>query len=271
MSSRYRSATAITEFSRQKKSSSRADSRLGLSRWRKSTSRREDEKRACRYLRWQNLLLFLSILASVVIYIVFVFPFLVQWTGQLNSQKYVAPDHSVMPQMPLLNTPPAYVADSNLKLTGFGTPSTQVQFILNDEENKTDVVPVGINGEFSHALTLQEGTNTIQAYSFDDHDRQSKTTKVYTVTLDSKKPELDIETPENHQEFSGRSQQLLKISGHTEAGAKVVANNVATTADQDGAFSLDYHLNEGRNELQITSTDRAENETTVTITVVLRL
>ena len=245
----------------------RTQTPAGSSRLEAQAQRLEQEKYACRYLRLQILLLILLIIGSGVVYLIFIFPFLVQWTGQLNSQKYEAPDHSIRPQVPLLNAPSSYTNEPTLKLSGFATPSTWVQFIVNNQVVPEGKVPVGLNGEFVVDLSLQEGENTLQAYSFDDQGLQSNDTKLYTVTLDTQQPDIDLESPENHQQFHGRASQIVIINGHTEPGARVLVNTSATRADVDGFFELEYRLSEGDNNLEIVATDKAENENKITINV----
>lgn len=240
-----------------------ASSRLG------STARRKaEEKQAACFLRWQILLIMGLIIASGLIYLIFIFPFLVQWTGQINSGKYVAPDRSIRPQTPSFNAPGNYTNQQQLTLTGYGTPSTQIQFILNDDDSNSKLrTHVAQNGEFSFVITLEEGENTIQAYSLDNAGHTSNESKIYHVTLDTQEPEVDLEAPENHQEFHGRDQQTIQIKGHTEPGARLIVNNRATRADVDGYFELDYHLQDGENALIVQALDNAENQTETTISV----
>ena len=247
---------------RQKAKTTAASSRLEA-----RAQRQEQEKYACRYLQIQIFLIMLLIAGSGIAYLVFIFPFLVQWTGQINSQKYEAPDHTIRPQMPLLNAPPSYTNEQTLTISGFATPSTWVQFVVNNQVVSAGKVPVGLNGEFSVSLELEEGENTLQAYSFDDNGLQSNDTKVYTVTLDTQKPPIDLESPENHQQFHGRASQIVIINGHTEPGARVLVNTSATRADVDGFFKLEYRLSDGDNNLEIVATDKAENENKITISV----
>jgi len=241
---------------------SSGNSRLGA-----TNRRRQDEKQAATYLRWQILIIFFLIIASGLAYLIFIFPFLVQWTGQLNSSKYVAPDHSVRPQTPLFDTPNSYTNQDILTLTGYGTPSTRIQFILNGDDSSRLQTAVALNGEFSASLELEEGENTLQAYSFDDAGHTSAQTKEYSITLDTQTPEIDLETPENHQEFHGRDQQQITIKGHSEPGARIIINERSTRADVDGYFELEYRLSEGENKLEIQASDAAENQNTVTINV----
>jgi len=263
--SRLANTTRAPEFySRQLVAVGRASasSRLGA-----ASRRQAEEKQTAVFLRWQIVIIFLLIIASGIIYLVVVFPFLVQWTGQLNSSKYVAPDRSVRPQTPLFDTPSSYTNVAELTLTGYGTPSTQIQFILNGDDATKWRTPVAQNGEFSFILPLEEGENTLQAYSFDNAGHSSGETKEYRVVLDTKPPEIDLEAPENHQEFHGRTQQQITIKGHTEPGARIIVNSQGTRADVDGYFELSYRLQDGPNDLHIQASDNAENLTDIQIGV----
>ena len=215
----------------------------------------------------QNFILMLVTIALGVFYLLVVFPWLVQKSGQINSKKYVHTEITYQPQTPLFNAPSSDTSQARLSLTGYGTPDSHVQFIINGEARPEYALRIGVNGEFSLVVNLEEGANTIQAYSYDDAGLESGLTKVYTVTLDRSTPKIDLETPVSSQEFTGRAQQTITVSGNTEPNAKILINAVAGIADQDGHFAVNYLLNEGSNLLQISATDKANNQDKVLITV----
>ncbi|MBQ6436430.1 hypothetical protein IJJ27_02610 [bacterium] len=232
-----------------------------------TTKNRVPTKKRLWQVRWQIVGLWLLIVASVLIYLVWVFPALVSWTGELNSAKYIAPESNVRPQMPLFNAPPTDTNVASVKMSGFGTPGSKVQLVVNGDARPQYLVEVGINGEFALMVDLDEGENTIQAYSYDDRGLESKVTKKYSVNLDTKIPEIDLQAPENGQEFMGTGVQTITIHGQTEPGAKVVVNNTAGRANSEGIFDINYRLTDGNNILEVVATDAAENEAHVTIQV----
>ena len=227
----------------------------------------EKAKREGRRLWGQLFLLWFLLLGSIAVYLMVIFPYLVQLTGQMSSDKYTPHTQVIRPQTPMLNAPPYYTTNDTLKLVGYASPGTKVQFIIDGQENSQYLTDVGINGEFNLTLTLHEGDNSIQAYSYDDQDQKSNETKVYYVVLDTQKPEIDLQEPENRQQFVGRDQQTIVVKGQTEAKAKVVVNNVAGTADEEGMFAINYRLNDGENRLEIVASDMANNQDKTTITV----
>ncbi|MBQ6438130.1 hypothetical protein IJJ12_01960 [bacterium] len=215
--------------------------------------------------RTQILIILALIIGLPIIYLMFVFPLLVDITGRRNAAAFQPSVQVINPQTPQLNAPASYTTKNTLTLTGYALPGTFVQVLLDDEPQAA--VEVGVSGEFTATLELQEGANEITAYSFDEQGTQSSQSRAYTIVLDTQAPEINLLSPEPGSEFVGRSQQTISIQGETEPGAQILVGTTAGTADENGVFSVNYLLSEGDNLLTISATDHAGNSDKLVISV----
>lgn len=206
-----------------------------------------------------------AILLLIVLFLVIIFPELVHYTGVKNSENYTPETKQVKPQTPTFNAPAQNTKDSQLTINGFGPASSQVQFIFNGEELAEYLLKTGLNGEFSLTISLNEGENSLQAYAIDDNDLESDLTKEYQINFDQTAPTLTVDNLKDGQEIVGKEKKNLIIKGITEAKAAVVVNAQQTRADDEGNFSLEYTLSEGDNQLEITASDAAGNQSEVLV------
>ncbi len=218
---------------------------------------------------WWQIILFLVIsLVLVLVFLIWIFPGLVHYTGLQNSQKYTPEKQQIKPQVPLFNAPPQFTNEDTLKITGFGTPMTQVQFIINGKKEASAVTSIGVNGEFSLVIRLQTGENRLSAYSFDDQNLESSETKTYQVTLDQQVPEIQLLEPtETSTTVIGKDKKNFVVKGKTEPNAKILVNNLMGKANNEGDFEVEYQLNEGLNQIQLIASDQAENQTELALEV----
>jgi uncharacterized repeat protein (TIGR02543 family) len=122
------------------------------------------------------------------------------------------------------------------------------------------------NGDFSHALTLQSGPNTVTIIATDALG--NSTTDTRTVNLDTTAPVLAVSTPADNAKTA---QVLAAISGSIDESSTVtVAVNGGTPqgAVIDGAaFTATVNLAVGQNTISLVATDLAGNRTTVVRTI----
>ena len=200
------------------------------------------------------------ILALIILFLLLIFPELVHYTGVKNSENYTPETKQVKPQTPTFNAPTQNTKESQLVINGFGPASSQVQFIVNGETATDYLLNKDSNGAFSFTLQLNEGENTIQAYAIDNNKLESDLTKEYKINYDQTVPILTIDALKDGQEIVGKEKRNLTIKGETEAEATVLINAQQTKATDDGAFNLEYTLQDGDNQLQIYAVDAAGNQ-----------
>lgn len=165
---------------------------------------------------------------------------------------------------PRLNPLPAVVKSlDEIVISGTAPSGFDVAIYINDEKHVT--VLADATGSFEvKDLKLVEGENTIYARTV-RKEEESEASNKQLVVFDTTKPKLELIQPENG---TTTQESSLEVIGTTEPQAKVTINGIqaivnATTGD----FNRDIQLNEGSNELEIISTDRAGNTSTIKITV----
>ncbi len=162
---------------------------------------------------------------------------------------------------PVLNIPYEATNSSEIDIRGFSTPNSKVKLFLDDEEKQT--TDVKEDGSFIfEKVSLNIGTNNIYAKSIDEKEKMSLPSKTFKIVYDNEKPSLSINEPEDNKKIQGGDKKV-KISGKTEAGAKVFINESQIIIDQDGNFSTESTINDGENTLTIKSVDLSSNTTEV--------
>ncbi len=164
-------------------------------------------------------------------------------------------DSSLAP--PVLSIPFEATNTAQINIKGYGTSNSKVALFMDDD--KKDVVDVESDGtfEFKNVL-LVLGTNNVYCKSVDEKNQESKSSKTIKIIYDNEKPILKINEPEDGKKIQGGDKKI-KISGNTEAGAQVFINDSQAIVDNAGNFSVDQSLNEGDNNFNIKSVDKANN------------
>jgi len=120
---------------------------------------------------------------------------------------------------------------------------------------------VSPSGEFSVALPLPEGSNTITAIATNAAGN-SATTSV-TVTLDTVPPALTLTSPTagltNHS--------AVVVSGTTQPGATVTVDGSPVTVGVSGAFTTTLTLANGPHTIVVIATDAVGNQASVSVAV----
>ncbi len=150
---------------------------------------------------------------------------------------------------------------------GLLTRSPVVQVTGTTEAGATVVVngvdaAVSTSGQFSVAISLHEGPNTIAATATDPAGNQANAS--VGVTLDTVPPAITITSPRSG---ANESSPAVTVTGMTEPGATVVVNGQSVSVDASGAFSVQLTLSEGANLITATSTDAAGNSASAMVVV----
>ena len=112
---------------------------------------------------------------------------------------------------------------------------------------------------------LPDGLYVFRLFANDAGGRSDEVS--YRIAVDTTPPGLETGHPENTP-ITSRSRRFL-LTGRTEPGSIVEADNVSTVADKDGSFSLELSISGGTNIIHLRITDRAGNSSEHVLTVVL--
>lgn len=209
---------------------------------------------------------------SVIILIFFIFVLLPGgvrlFFSILDSNTGLDTTDTFPPQVPILSSPVEATYSASIKLSGFAEPESTVILVLDGQ--KHDEISVTEAGEFEYDFKLKEGENSFVLYGIDQVENTSETTRKYVVVYDKDAPVITIESPENDAVIESKINQVLSISGKTEAGAKIYLNDRLLSTRSDGTFTGTYNLSEGENSLKFRAIDRAGNESETELKVTFR-
>lgn len=122
------------------------------------------------------------------------------------------------------------------------------------------------NSLFEFSVNLEKGPNSLAVTATDQFGNTSEKSTMLIVTFDSDPPNLEITQPQDKKEFFSQDKNI-SVEGSTDPESKVTINDRVTIVSSEGKFSIRISLNEGQNNLLITSTDLAGNKSEKTLTV----
>jgi len=185
-----------------------------------------------------------------------------------TSNPFEAAD-TIPPQTPMLDAPPIATPSATLAVSGLGEAKSEIVLVVNGTEQNRQTA--GDDGRFSFEVALGEGDNALSLYAIDESQNESPTSQIYTITRDSEAPKLEIQEPQEGQQFELRRNQQITIKGTSDPNTRISINGRLVFARNDGTFSSTYQLQEGENKLLIEAHDEAGNQTTKELIVTFRL
>jgi len=246
----------MTRINRRK---SRLNSTVGSSSYTSTPSRRV--RREKKKVMSQSIMM---IAVAFVLFFTFIFVIIPNFfnfiTNFLDSSTPFQEVDDIAPQIPIISAPINATNSAQINISGFGEPESSVIFVING--SKQDKITINEDGSFEVPITLESGENKISAYSVDEAENESSTTKDYITIFDNKPPSIEIIDPEDGASFETRSKQSITIQGKTdenEIGTKVYINDRVVFPKEDGSFSYTYRLDEGENLLEVKAQDKAGN------------
>ncbi len=119
-----------------------------------------------------------------------------------------------------------------------------------------DNIPVEVqqNGSFSWTFLLDDGSHAFTVEAVDSAGNSNSTS--FTVIVDTVAPSLTVTKPIDGTQVGSAT---VEVTGMTEAGARVLVNERPIEVAPDGSFATILELNQGRNDLTLTSSDAAGN------------
>lgn len=168
------------------------------------------------------------------------------------------------PTMDLIGSVPAnLVGNADIRIRVYVTLGEQPPGVVTE-------VPVGRTQRFIvPGITLIEGTNAFKA-TIVGPDGESEPSPVVTYVLDTAKPKVKLTSPKNGAVVNANT---VKLDGQTQArsGLRIVnvSSNAVVTgeADANGNFSIILPIGTGKNDITITATDPAGNESQLAVAV----
>lgn len=207
------------------------------------------------------------VVAAIVLALVFIFvilPLFIRFINSVLNTNPITEDDSVILQPPVMSAPLDATNSAQLKINGFDAPDHQVVIMVNGQEQSR--ILTAEDGSFAADVTLTEGENSLNSYSIDKDQNESKTGQDFMVTLDTEKPALTVTEPADDASVSSKD-HLVTIKGTTDAGSKVYINDRLVFPSSDGSFSTQQTVIDGKNELTIKAVDEAGNETQTKLTI----
>lgn len=181
-----------------------------------------------------------------------------------NKDSKIVSSDITPPPPPKFKNFPEFSNQENLTLSGNTEAGAIVKLIFNGQEK--EALADG-SGQFSFNITLGNGINTFAATATDQAGNKSQKSDDYQITFDKKAPDLEITSPSDGSSFFGSTQRQVTVQGKTEVGSEVTINDRIISVDESGVFQYTTTLNEGGNNFNLKSKDKAGNITEKNITV----
>ena len=220
----------------------------------------------------KTVVLGLTTVVLAILVIFFGLPLLIKFSvflGQGKSKNQTDTEVKKLPPVaPRLVIPYEATNSGQIKITGFAEAKVKVELFKNEASMGTTEVTE--NGDFAFEnLSLDEGENSFTAMASTEQNGSGDDSSPVVVVYDTKAPELSVTNPS--EESLNVDYADFDIVGKTESGSSISINNRIATVDNDGNFKLKWQLNTGKNELEITATDLAGNQTKKKVTITYSL
>lgn len=155
--------------------------------------------------------------------------------------------------------------EKKVGIQGFSEANAQIRLFVNGPEvgsTKADG-----EGKFSfNDIELLDGQNIIFTKAQSENKTESEKSETLFIDLDTKKPEITIEKPNDGQLIQSVDSRTT-VSGKVNEEATVRVNSNQTVLDPEGNFETLVSLKGGENKIIISAIDKAGNEATKSIKV----
>ena len=170
---------------------------------------------------------------------------------------------NIPPTAPRLDSLPDITRSHTLTVTGTAESGSQVAISINNNQQVSALADK--NGEFKGDITLSTGENSITAIAIDAVGNKSRASKAVIVTYDATPPKLSVVSPASNQTTADTTP--IVVNGKTDPAAAILVNDRQIIVQPDGSFSTTVSLSAGDNQITVTATDAAGNQTKITRTV----
>ena len=172
----------------------------------------------------------------------------------------------IAPVPPIFSLIPKATNKKRLTLNGISEPGSSVVLFMNGSKKASIVT--SSDGIFTFPdLGLTEGKNTIFARATDKNGNEGDDSEKAFVVLDTKKPEIKIESPINGETMRNLNKRI-EVKGKLNEKANVVINGRIAIVQSDLTFEILLGVEEGNVSIKVTATDEAGNSEDETVSAV---
>jgi len=176
-------------------------------------------------------------------------------SGFLGSNSPVAITDNTPPAPPRLDDLDEFTNNDEIEIEGVSEAGSLVTISVNGIQKETVATK---EGSFRLSFDLVGGENEIYATAKDTAGNTSTSSEVEIVTLDKKLPEIEIEMPDEGQNFKG-SEKQIEVKGSVSEAVDMEISGKSVYVSSDLEFSTRVDLSEGENVITIKAEDRAGN------------
>lgn len=201
-------------------------------------------------------------IGAVIALIFWGVPTLAKWASlffEPDDSALVGGEFDLNPTPPVLFDIPEATPSAIIDIEGIAQPGVDVTLHLNNVAHGT-VLSDDTGTFFFDSVRLAAGENYIYAVAKSQGGKESEPSKSYKVVLDSVKPEITIQAPDDGAELVGESERLVIIEGLvSEDTVSVYVNDRKAILTPEKTFNLRYQLAEGEQNIHIVAEDVAGN------------
>lgn len=151
----------------------------------------------------------------------------------------------------------------NMVVKGTATANTTVRLFINGKETAT--TNADSSGSFAASVKLSEGKNELTAVTESEDGLQQHSEKV-KVTLDMTAPKLTIDSPKDGENIK-KKKVVVEGSAKDEHLKDVTVNGQRVNVKDNGKYTLEIKLKEGKQKINVVARDLAGNTTKKAVTV----
>lgn len=213
----------------------------------------------------RNLLLSLGVII-LFIYLFFFWglPLLIQGVTLVQhkpTDKEKSPSEDVKLTPPVLNLPYEATNTASIKIKGYAQPDSKIEILINNVVKST--TSSDGSGQFeSGFIDLTKGDNFISGKTVDNKGNKSLASKSIRVFFTMEKPKLEVSEPDDNKIIKGGDKKIV-VRGKTSLGNTVNINGNIIIVNSEGLFFFEIPLNEGDNQIVVTSTNEVGNFTKI--------
>ena len=169
----------------------------------------------------------------------------------------------ITPVPPIFSLIPKATNKNKLTLNGISEPGSSVFLFMNG--SKKSSIITSNDGLFTFTdLELTEGKNTIFARATDKNGNESDDSEKAIVVLDTKKPEIKIDSPVNGETVRNLNKRI-EVKGKLNEKANVMINGRVAIVQSDFTFGILLGVEEGNVSIKVVATDEAGNSKDETV------
>lgn len=177
-------------------------------------------------------------------------------TNLFKGNQSTQEDSSFTPPPPSVDALPKATNKDAITILGSAIGASKVE-IYQDSSKINEIEVVEEKFEFVD-FRLKTGENNLQFKAIASSGNTSDFSETIIIVLDTKEPDLEVESPTDNQHFSGNNR--IKVIGKTEPDIQVLVNNFLANVNSDGKFEVTVPLEvDGENKIEVKAQDEAGN------------